>query len=133
MDNAKAFHEAYGSAFPSNAAFAVKEKELHVLKHDLKRGILEDVAVLGATALSNTTMIGRPTEVVAPDGAVLDRHRALGRRRLGRGRRLPHARDETVAARERRIWSSFEPRRERTGNSRRRRWSCARRRARRRC
>ena len=69
MDNAKAFHEAYGSAFPSNAAFAVKEKELHVLKHDLKRGILEDVAVLGATALSNTTMIGRPTEVVAPDGA----------------------------------------------------------------
>jgi hypothetical protein len=69
VDNQAGFLEAFGSAFATGVPGHVNAKELHSLAHDREAGVLEDTAMLGDTAVVNRTEVGKPREIVAPDGS----------------------------------------------------------------
>ena len=71
MDNQAGFLEAFGSAFATGVPGHVNAKELHSLAHDREAGVLEDTAMLGDTAVVNRTEVGKPREIVAPDGSAM--------------------------------------------------------------
>ena len=71
MDNPAGFLEAFGSAFATGVPGHVNAKELHSLAHDREAGVLEDTAMLGDTAVVNRTEVGKPREIVAPDGSAM--------------------------------------------------------------
>ena len=71
MDNQAGFLEAFGSAFATGVPGHVNAIELHSLAHDREAGVLEDTAMLGDTAVVNRTEVGKPREIVAPDGSAM--------------------------------------------------------------
>ena len=71
VDNQAGFLEAFGSAFATGVPGHVNAKELHSLAHDREAGVLEDTAMLGDTAVVNRTEVGKPREIVAPDGSAM--------------------------------------------------------------
>ena len=71
MDNQAGFLEAFGSAFATGVPGHVNAKELHSLAHDREAGVLEDTAMLGDTAVVTRTEVGKPREIVAPDGSAM--------------------------------------------------------------